>query len=383
MRKRTGNIQQRSENTWRIRYFNADGIRQAEPIKGTREDAERELAIRLGQVAAGLEVSSKPNTVLFGELADDVLTDYEVNNFKSTDDAEARIRLHLLPVFGRRRASQITTAQIKSYILSRQRAGAKNGTIARELQLMRHIFKLAIQGRKLLQMPHVPIPKEDNVRTGFFTREEVARVTSFLPESLASVVWFGFLTGWRYGEITGLEWRSVDFARGEIRLDPGSTKSGEGRVFPMSIELRTLLEAQARAVTGDSKPHPAAVKVIYARVTAFGAQRVFPVGSFKKSWKTACYKAGIPCTVEPVKKGGKRGAVKIISCSRTFHDLRRSAAKNLIAQGIPERVVMQICGWMTRSVFDRYSIVGEADLRIAREKMDGRLVHDLDQHKKA
>ncbi len=363
-RKKTGYIQRRGLRSWRIRYFSSDGQRQAETIHGERDDAERELAIRLGEIAKGLPVSSKPNTVLFGELADDVLTDYEVNAFKSLDDIEARFRLHIIPVFGRRKASSITTAQIRSYTLNRQKEGAKPGTINRELEAIRHTFKFATKGRKLMTEPHIPMLKEDNIRTGFFTRDEVERVASHLSKEVAPIVWFGFLTGWRLGEILGLEWRSVDFTRGEIRLDPGSTKNGKGRVFPMSGELRTLLDAlkhHTRA-TLNRTATPAAAVTPNPMPTLANVQRVFTAGSFRKSWKTACYKAGLPCTVEPVKKGGKRGAVKVIHCARTFHDLRRSAIREWIKNGMPEKVAMMLSGHLTRSILDRYNVIGEADL---------------------
>jgi integrase len=63
-------------------------------------------------------------------------------------------------------------------------------------------------------------------------------------DALRPLVRFIYLTGWRRGEVTRLEWRQVDFRAGEVRFDPGTTKNDEGRVFPFTMELRELLEAQ-------------------------------------------------------------------------------------------------------------------------------------------
>jgi integrase len=59
------------------------------------------------------------------------------------------------------------------------------------------------------------------------------------------VVKFACITGWRVkSEVLTRGWRHVDFKAGEVRLEPGTTKNKEGRTFPFTTELRTLLEAQ-------------------------------------------------------------------------------------------------------------------------------------------
>ena len=92
------------------------------------------------------------------------------------------------------------------------------------------------------------------------------------------------------------------------------------------------------------------------RVAQWERTRVFhrkgqPIGEFKRAWATACRVAGCP--------------------GRLVHDLRRTAVRNMVQAGVSERVAMQLSGHRTRSVFERYNVTSEGDLREAARKLTG------------
>jgi integrase len=110
------------------------------------------------------------------------------------------------------------------------------------------MFSLAIQTGKLVHKPHFPMLRENNVRVGFFEREQYLSVLGHLPEAMRPVVTFAYVTGWRINsEVLPLQWRQVDLKAGEVRLDPGTTKNMEGRVFYLTAELKKLLTDQRKA----------------------------------------------------------------------------------------------------------------------------------------
>src|SRR5207247_2309038 len=81
--------------------------------------------------------------------------------------------------------------------------------------------------------------REANVRRGFFEAEDFESVRRRLSPDLADFVSFLYTTGWRWRcEAARLRWTNIAFDAGEVRLEPGTTKTGEGRVFPFTADLR-------------------------------------------------------------------------------------------------------------------------------------------------
>ena len=338
-----GTIYKRGDTLW-IQYFR-NGKRYRESTGSEREtDAKRLLRLREGDIERGIPVTPRVGRLTFDEAAADLRNDYRANARKTLDDTEARIRLHLAPVFGGRRMASITTAEINAYTAARLDEHASPASINRELSIFRRMFRLAVQAGKLYARPHIPMLAESNVRTGFFDREQFDALRRHLPEAAQPVVTFAYVTGWRIkSEVLPLQWRQVDLEAGTVRLDPGTTKSGEGRVIHFTAELRTLLESQ-RAITD-----------AYQREREKICPWVFhghgqPIRNFRASWQTACRLAGCP--------------------GRIPHDLRRTAVRNFVRAGVSEHVAMKLSGHKTASVFRRYDIVSDADLIDAAAKLD-------------
>jgi integrase len=120
----------------------------------------------------------------------------------------------------------------------------------------------------------------------------------------------------------------------------------------MSSELRRVLEAQHQRHEA-LKQQGHLIPYVFWRMTAKGRggeKRPRPIVTFGTAWKVACLKAGCPGKIP--------------------HDLRRTAVRNFVRAGIPERVVMQMTGHKTASVFARYNIVSDNDLREAAVKIN-------------
>jgi integrase len=251
----------------------------------------------------------------------------------------------LAPWFRGRRLASLTTADIRAYVAQRQADEYANATINRELAALKRMFTLAIQAGKLLQRPHIPMIAEDNIRKGFFERAQFEAVRNRLHPTYQALVTLAYYTGWRINsELLPLEWRQIDRKAGVIRLEPGTTKNREGRMF----KYGELDEVQA-AIDGLWARHEALEQAGILTPLVFCRRRGQAILTFHKRWKAACQAAGCP--------------------GRVPHDFRRTAVRNLNRAGVPETVAMKITGHKTRSVFDRYDITSEQDLADASRKL--------------
>jgi len=123
-------------------YRNGAPVRESAETEDWAE-AERFLKRKLGEVAAGKFLG--PERIRMAQLFDAVVEDYQQNGKRSLPDVKFRLRLHLLPAFGRLRAAEFGSSHVRRYIEQRERAQAANATINRELAILHRAFTLAAQ----------------------------------------------------------------------------------------------------------------------------------------------------------------------------------------------------------------------------------------------
>jgi len=262
------------------------------------------------------------------------------------------------------RAVNLTSEGVDEYIQQRLAAGYAKASINRATQLLRQAYVLA----------NLPVPRirhlseKGNERRGFFTEQDVRRVSSNLSAELADFALFAWLTGMRKGEIASLRWEDVE--GDELVLRAENSKNGEDRVIPFEGELATVIERRRAARQFKVKDDMRLSAYIFHR-------KGEPIREFRKSWARACCMAGLgkmvcPKCGEVVDAKWKCGKCvttweyeRLKYRGRIMHDFRRTAVRDMVRAGVPETVAMSISGHKTRSIFDRYNISDKRDQREA------------------
>lgn len=329
-----GQIYQR-RNRWWISYY-IRGKRFRESAGKTEAEAKRKLKGRLKEIYGDRFVGPQEERLEVEELLDNLILHLKTKGAK----AIASLQSHVKPLkdhFALTRAVDVTTPQVERFVRERLAAGKATATINREVGALKQALNLARKQGRLSRIPYLPMLKEDNSRQGFFERGEFEAVASNLPDPVGDIARFAYLSGWRKGEILPLRWDAVDRTAREIRLR--TSKSGHGRVLPLDGELWELIECRF-----DAREYTTRDGVTHLSEFVFHSKGR-PVADFRKSWAKACKKADVP--------------------GKLFHDLRRTAVRDMVRAGVPQSVAMSISGHRTISVFLRYNVSSGEDMRAA------------------
>lgn len=319
---------------WWIAYSH-QGREYRESSRSTKKaDAEALRIARLSTLQQGLPAFGATQQHTMVQL----LERAEAAYLRRGGRALKNWRSHCKPLkqyFGGRRVVDLRERDLEHYVEHRKARGRADSTINRELGILNTALQLALRDGIIARRPHLPRMPERTIRQGFWEATEVERHVQALPDWLRDVAWFAYYTGWRQGEILALEWRDIDLTAKTLLLRPEHTKTERGRLLPLEGPLWALIE---RRLAG-RLPVPWVFHRDGKQLKGYAVWRYW-----QKAWEPA----------------GTTG--------RLFHDFRRTAARNMVRAGVPERVVMEIVGHKTRSMLDRYNIVNLDDMRTALQR---------------
>lgn len=334
-------FQKQGTSNWWIAYWAPKGdgwkeIRESS-FSRNRKDAVKLLRDRMQELAnhrKGYRRFAGPEheKVTVNELIDDLESYLKLHKPKSYGPARAQLN-RIRREFGTFRAQALTAMHIRAFVEKRQAEGAKPATINRATEKLKQAYRRGIDDGKIAFAPRIERLAEKNARQGFLPADEFDRLLAHV-ESVDYRDYFEwlYLTGMRPGAGSALTWDDFDRETWTLILAAKDDKIGRGTPWELTGEYRAVIERRIQA-------------------RRLGCPWVFHVegrkidNHYMRAWKRAETAAGLP--------------------HRLVYDLRRTALRNNVRAGTPERVCMTMSGHVTRAVFDRYNIVSGDDLREA------------------
>lgn len=343
-----GSVYLRGGTFW-VKYYKW-GKPYRESAKTNNEDkALRFLKFKLKQIELGRFVEPKLERTSVSELWEPFLRDLRLYKRKDISHVEKRWQNHLEPVFADMRALDVTKTRLLEYVDQRQKEGAETSTIARELAVLKRMFRLgySAEPKMVTTVPSFPKLQECTPRQGFLADADYPKLANECAREglwLRALLSVAYNFGWRKSELLNLRVRQVDLALRAIRLDAGSTKNNDSREVTMTQEVFTLLSACVHGKQPED----------YVFTRKDGKR----VKDFRKTWADVCERAGVPGLL--------------------LHDLRRTGARNLRRLGVDQKTIMEIGGWKTAAIFSRYNITDPKDRAEAAQRLDEKLQAQAD-----
>jgi integrase len=324
-----------------------------------RHDAQALADFRAYEASAGV----LPSTATFEQIVDALVHDAEVRGRRVA--RLARAARALKAKLAGHRAEACDYAVWLKYAVDRQKEVSRD-TVHLELAIARRAYRLARAKGLIANVPEFPRIGNLRVRQGFVDPAHCARVCEELQPDFRDAAEFAFLCGPRQMEILTLKWTDVEREPRVIHFTV--TKSGRPRPAPYSTypELAAVIERRA-AVAEQLKRAAVITPWVFCFATAAVGR---PAGS--PLFERAERKSGERGLCKSLRKEWRAAAAAAGQPGLLFHDLRRSAARNMQRAGIPRSVAMQLGGWSDK-IYSRYAIGAESDIAPAMPKLSGYL----------
>jgi integrase len=333
MRERgSGSIFQKpGTKNWWIAYSFRGHPYQESSGSTNRKDAEKLLKGRLKQMDRPNFVDpAKASRWTLDDMLEQLRLDYERKQNSSFHTVKS-VWQHLAKEFEFHRVIDITSERIAAYADKRvNEEKAERGSVNLELAVLRRGFRLMFEKKMISEVSVIKLLAVDNARQGFLGVAEFNSLLEKIPnENVRDIVEFLYNSGWRSNEARQLRWAWLDLSANMIRLPAEFSKSKKPRNLPITGALMDIVERRLKLRRLDCE-------FVFHR-------KGKPIREFAKAFKKAAVEIGMPELLP--------------------HDMRRSAVRNFRRSGLSENEGMALSGHRTASVFRRYDIISDDDLR--------------------
>lgn len=333
-----GAIRKRGKN-YIITHYDSSGRRRWETVGPNLHEARQVLAERMWERRSGK--SRKPrDKMTVAELVKKWKENYltvqqQLGRLKPSTISSYQSNLdgHIEPFFGARQLAEVTLASVQEFIKALLGKGLSAKTIGNVIVILKEMFKHAVQWGHLDANPvqYVERPRGEDKEMDVFTPDEIRRLLDAQEEPLRTLLLTAVLTGMRQGELFGLQWEDIDFARHQIHvrrsLWHGTLGTPKSRRSRRAIDMPPTLE-----------------QALQHLLTTRRSDFVF------------CSERGTPLDADNFRHREFPTALRRAELRRIrFHDLRHTYTSLLIAHGAhPKYIQAQLGHASIQTTLDRY-----------------------------
>ncbi len=331
---------------WQARYWDTnDPTKRYEKVFRRKDEAERWLVQQSNAQLTGTHIDPRNADRPFRDvvvLFRDTWIDLEP---KTKAGYESIIEKRLLPEFGNRKVSSITTAVVQKYVNRLSAEGLSAATVRNVYACMRTALNAAVTQRLILVNPclGVKLPRMHREEMLFLTADEVRALADKITPYYRTLILTAAYTGLRAGELLALRRADVDLLRGVVQVRRalkevnghlyfGPTKTHAHRTVSLPRFLRDEFDAHlSRPLPGGNGPE----------ALVFPGPQGGPLrhGNFYGRHYKPAVRAALPAA-----KHGLR-----------FHDLRHTCVSLLIAAGVHAKAIQERLGHSSIQItMDRY-----------------------------
>ena len=333
-----GAIRKRGKN-YIITYYEGSGRRRWETVGPNLHEARQVLAERMSERRTGKSRVPRDKMTV-GELVKKWKENYltvqqQLGRLKPSTlrSYQSNLDGHIAPFFGAMPLSEVTLASVQQFIKALLGKGLSPKTIGNVIVILKEMFKHAVQWGHLDANPvqYVERPRGEDKEMDVFTPGEIRRLLDAQEEPLRTLLLTAVLTGMRQGELFGLQWEDIDFARHVIHvrrsLWHGTLGTPKSRRSRRAIDMPPTL-----------------------------GQALQRLSTTRRSEFVFCSERGTPLDADNFRHREFPAALRRAQLRRIrFHDLRHTYTSLLIAHGAhPKYIQAQLGHASIQTTLDRY-----------------------------